>query len=65
MIILRRHENSGGAFRVQIYSPYVVINKTGLAFQLRSLRSTRAGVPLEVAGEKRLCMTIFSHILSY
>ncbi|KAF8516153.1 hypothetical protein BU17DRAFT_51124 [Hysterangium stoloniferum] len=49
-----RHEDSGGAFKVQIYSPYVVINKTDLAFQLRSLRSTRAGVPQEVAGEKRL-----------
>ncbi|KAF8509808.1 vacuolar protein sorting-associated protein 13 [Gautieria morchelliformis] len=48
-----RHADSGGAFKVQIYSPYVVMNKTGLPFQLRSLRSTRAGVPQEVAGERR------------
>ncbi|KIJ26913.1 hypothetical protein M422DRAFT_55306 [Sphaerobolus stellatus SS14] len=45
--------DSGGAFKVQIYSPFIVVNKTGLPFQMRSLRSTRAGVPQEVAGEKR------------
>ncbi|KAF8591826.1 vacuolar protein sorting-associated protein 13 [Ramaria rubella] len=48
-----RYADSGGAFKVQIYCPYIVVNKTGLPFQLRSLRSTRAGVPQEVAGEKR------------
>jgi len=38
-----RYPNSGGAFKVQIYSPYLVINKTGLPLSIRSARSTRAG----------------------
>ncbi|GJJ09687.1 hypothetical protein Clacol_003911 [Clathrus columnatus] len=49
-----KHENSGGAFKVQIYSPFIVINKTGLPFQFLALRSTRAGVPQEIAGERKL-----------
>jgi len=31
-----RYPLSGGAFKVQIYSPYVVINKTGLDFSIHS-----------------------------
>ncbi|KZT54406.1 DUF1162-domain-containing protein [Calocera cornea HHB12733] len=31
-----RYPNSGGAFKVQIYSPYILLNKTGLPIQLRS-----------------------------
>ena len=31
---------SGGAFRVQVYSPYLVVNKTGLPFIVQSTRST-------------------------
>ncbi|PLW57557.1 hypothetical protein PCANC_01138, partial [Puccinia coronata f. sp. avenae] len=31
-----RYPLSGGAFKVQIYSPYVVINKTGLDFSISS-----------------------------
>lgn len=34
-----RYPMSGGAFKVQIYSPYVVINKTGLDFGLQSRTS--------------------------
>ncbi|KAK0233092.1 hypothetical protein IW262DRAFT_1304036 [Armillaria fumosa] len=45
-----RYPDSGGAFKVQIYSPYVVINKTGLPFAIRSVRSTRSQ---DVAGDDR------------
>ncbi|KAG6813789.1 hypothetical protein H0H92_007201 [Tricholoma furcatifolium] len=45
-----RYPNSGGAFKVQIFCPYIVINKTGLPFSIRSARSTRTGTK-EVAGE--------------
>ncbi|KAF5314046.1 hypothetical protein D9611_006808 [Ephemerocybe angulata] len=38
-----RYPDSGGAFKVQVFSPYVVVNKTGLPFAIRSTRSTRAG----------------------
>ncbi|KAG5647989.1 hypothetical protein DXG03_007023 [Asterophora parasitica] len=38
-----RYPESGGAFKVQIYSPYIFINKTGLPFSIKSARSTRAG----------------------
>jgi len=47
-----RHPESGGAFKVQIYSPYVLVNKTGLPFSVKSTRSTRAGSH-DVAGETR------------
>ncbi|KAK2461917.1 hypothetical protein APHAL10511_006380 [Amanita phalloides] len=47
-----RHPDSGGAFKVQIYSPYIVMNKTGVPFRIRSLRSTRAGYQ-DAAGEHR------------
>ncbi|KAI8995643.1 vacuolar protein sorting-associated protein 13 [Trametes punicea] len=46
------HPNSGGSFKVQIYSPYIVLNKTGLPFAIRPSRS-RVGSPAEVAGETR------------
>ncbi|KAF7306925.1 hypothetical protein MIND_00485000 [Mycena indigotica] len=47
-----RYPESGGAFKVQIYSPYVVINKMGLPYAVRS-RSGRTGSPQDVAGETR------------
>ncbi|KAJ7181657.1 vacuolar protein sorting-associated protein 13 [Mycena crocata] len=47
-----RYPNSGGAFKVQIYSPYLIINKTGLPFGVRS-RSGRTGSPQDVAGDTR------------
>lgn len=50
----RRYPESGGAFRVQVYSPYLVINKTGLPFGVRSTRSTRATPPQEAAGDTRI-----------
>ena len=31
-----RYPKSGGAFKVQVYSPYVVYNKTGLDFALKA-----------------------------
>ncbi|KAJ3515399.1 hypothetical protein NLJ89_g1777 [Agrocybe chaxingu] len=48
-----RHPESGGAFKVQIYSPYVVVNKTGLPFAIKSVRSTRAGSQ-DVAGTTQI-----------
>ncbi|KAA1471483.1 DUF1162-domain-containing protein [Dentipellis sp. KUC8613] len=48
-----RYPDAGGAFKVQIYSPYLIVNKTGLTFSVRSLRFSRAGPPQEVAGETR------------
>ncbi|KAF5375265.1 hypothetical protein D9758_000284 [Tetrapyrgos nigripes] len=46
-----RYPESGGAYKVQIYSPYVVINKTGLPFNIRSARSNRPIAPQDVAGD--------------
>jgi hypothetical protein len=46
-----RLPDSGGAFKVQIYSPYVIVNKTGLPFSVKSVRSNRTGHPQDVAGE--------------
>ncbi|EEB87011.1 hypothetical protein MPER_15837, partial [Moniliophthora perniciosa FA553] len=47
-----RYPDSGGAFKVQIYSPYVVVNKTGLPFYVRT-RSNRAAMLQDVAGDTR------------
>ncbi|KAF4623901.1 hypothetical protein D9613_001806 [Agrocybe pediades] len=47
-----RYPDSGGAFKVQIYSPYIVVNKTGLPLFVKSTRSTRAGSQ-DVAGDTR------------
>ncbi|KAI8450966.1 hypothetical protein BY996DRAFT_6432303 [Phakopsora pachyrhizi] len=33
---LRHYPQSGGAFRIQVFSPYVIINKTGLDFAIKS-----------------------------
>jgi hypothetical protein len=52
-LFLRKYPNSGGAFKVQIYSPYIVVNKTGLPFAAKSFRSTRSGPPRDVAGDSR------------
>ncbi|TFK77101.1 vacuolar protein sorting-associated protein 13 [Pluteus cervinus] len=48
-----RYTDAGGAFKVQIYSPFVVINKTGLPFSVKTTRSTRPGSQ-DVAGDTRL-----------
>lgn len=39
----------GNSFKVQIYSPYIVVNKTGLPFEIRSVASM-AMHAREVAG---------------
>ncbi|KAJ3842350.1 vacuolar protein sorting-associated protein 13 [Lentinula raphanica] len=49
-----RYPDSGGAFKVQVYSPYVVINKTGLPFGIRSTRPSRAVAPQDVAGDTNI-----------
>lgn len=46
-----RYPDSGGAFKVQIYSPYLVVNKTGLPFGVKSARPNRAVAPQDVAGD--------------
>ncbi|KAJ1311504.1 hypothetical protein OPQ81_009991 [Rhizoctonia solani] len=43
-----RHADSGGAVKIQIYSPFIMINKTGLPFALRASRPSR-GTAREVA----------------
>ncbi|KAF9015159.1 vacuolar protein sorting-associated protein 13 [Cyathus striatus] len=47
-----RHPESGGAFKLQIYSPYIVMNRTGLPFSIKTTRSSRAGSH-DVAGDTR------------
>ncbi|KAE9408077.1 vacuolar protein sorting-associated protein vps13 [Gymnopus androsaceus JB14] len=49
-----RYPDSGGAFRVQIYSPYLVVNKTGLPFGVKSARANRAISPQDVAGDTNI-----------
>ncbi|KAF4605212.1 hypothetical protein EYR40_003995 [Pleurotus pulmonarius] len=49
-----RYPDSGGAFKVQIYSPFLVINKAGLPFFVKSTRIGRAGPPAEAAGDTSL-----------
>ncbi|KAF8846387.1 vacuolar protein sorting-associated protein 13 [Paxillus ammoniavirescens] len=48
-----RYPESGGAFKVQIYCPYVVLNKSGMPFHVRTARSNRSSSPLDVAGDAR------------
>ncbi|KAJ3551176.1 hypothetical protein NM688_g4862 [Phlebia brevispora] len=48
-----RHPDAGGAFKVQIYCPYLVINKTGLPFSVRPWRANRLGSSQDIAGDTR------------
>lgn len=48
----RHYPDAGGSFKVQIYTPYIVINKTGLPFAVRPAKA-RVGTPAEAAGETR------------
>ncbi|KAI6133067.1 vacuolar protein sorting-associated protein 13 [Pisolithus croceorrhizus] len=48
-----RYPESGGAFRVQVYTPYLIVNKTGMLFGVKAVRSNRAASPIEVAGDSR------------
>jgi vacuolar protein sorting-associated protein 13A/C len=61
-----RQPDSGGAFKVQIYSPYIIVNKTSLPFSVKSVRSNRTGPPQDVAGETQTDTTPFllSHAAS-
>lgn len=47
-LILSTYPKSGGAFKVQVYSPFVFINKTGLPFDLAA--KTWTGGQKPVAG---------------
>ncbi|CAE6538114.1 unnamed protein product [Rhizoctonia solani] len=60
-----RHPDSGGAVKIQIYSPFIMINKTGLPFALRASRPSR-GTAREVAIGDNSALTkptpfMFSH----
>ncbi|THH01814.1 hypothetical protein EW026_g979 [Hermanssonia centrifuga] len=46
-----RYPNSGGAFKVQVYCPYLIVNKTGLPFSVRPWRTNRLGSSQDVAGD--------------
>ncbi|GAA5992083.1 hypothetical protein JCM10908_000736 [Rhodotorula pacifica] len=48
----QKHPDAGGAFRVQIYAPYTLINKTGLPFALKT--KTLFGSAKSVAGLEEL-----------
>lgn len=48
MLTTSTYPNSGGAVRVQIYAPYVFLNKTGLPFDLAA--KAWSGGQREVAG---------------
>ncbi|TCD71537.1 hypothetical protein EIP91_008918 [Steccherinum ochraceum] len=48
-----RYPDSGGSFKVQIYSPYLILNKTGLPYEVRPLRANRIGSAQDVAGDTR------------
>jgi len=45
-----KYPQSGGAFKVQIYCPYILVNKTGLPFSVKSVNS-RTGAAKEIPGE--------------
>ncbi|PCH33647.1 vacuolar protein sorting-associated protein vps13 [Wolfiporia cocos MD-104 SS10] len=47
-----RHSDGGSSFKVQIYCPYIVINKTGLPFAVRPSRSARINSPQDMAGDR-------------
>ncbi|KWU46731.1 hypothetical protein RHOSPDRAFT_14825 [Rhodotorula sp. JG-1b] len=48
----QKHADAGGAFRVQIYAPYTLINKTGLPFALKT--KSLFGTAKSVAGLEEL-----------
>ncbi|SCV68005.1 BQ2448_126 [Microbotryum intermedium] len=57
-IHFQKHLDSGGAFRVQIYSPYILINKSGCDFALKtktfmSSAKNVAGQNIFSSGQKR------------
>jgi len=49
---LYSRDRKGSSVKVQIYSPFILINKTGLPFSIRS--TTRMSIsPRDVAGDTR------------
>ncbi|KAL1697196.1 hypothetical protein GGG16DRAFT_107114 [Schizophyllum commune] len=46
-----RYPESGGAFKVQIYAPYLLVNKTSMPFVVKSIRANRALGAQEMAGD--------------
>lgn len=48
----RKYPDNSGAFKVQVYSPYIFLNKTGLPLAIRS--KTFMGQQRDVAGTARL-----------
>ena len=49
---LYSRDRKGSSVKVQIYSPFIIINKTGLSFSIRS--TTRMSInPKDVAGATR------------
>lgn len=59
----RMHAESGGAFRVQVYTPYLLINKTGCNFTLKTktlLSSAKSVAGQDAAGNKDATPFMFS-----
>lgn len=57
----RSYPNSGGAKKVQIYSPFVFMNKTGLPFNL--MARTWNGSQKQVAGQAQFERTCLAEIV--
>ncbi|KAI9375312.1 hypothetical protein BJX61DRAFT_494673 [Aspergillus egyptiacus] len=62
--------NSGGAFRVSIYSPYLILNRTGLAMEVQSkafLQSARsaAGQGIRAEADSRPRGRVLPYMYSY
>lgn len=60
--------DSGGAFRITVFSPYVVLNKTGLDLSIKSkamLQQARAAAGQTASGEKSKDGTVKPYMLSY
>lgn len=47
-----KYQDPSGAFKVQVYSPYIFLNKSGLPLQIRS--KTWMGQPRDIAGGSAL-----------
>ncbi|CAE6488407.1 unnamed protein product [Rhizoctonia solani] len=60
-----RHPDSGGAVKIQIYSPFIMINKTGRPFALRASRTSRSTAREVAIGDSSALATptpfMFSH----
>ncbi|KAK4052926.1 Vacuolar protein sorting-associated protein 13 [Microbotryomycetes sp. JL221] len=62
----QKHPESGGAFRVQVYSPYILINKTGCDFALKTktfMSSAKNVAGQEVfSGKRYICELTFCSV---